>query len=99
MALCNICIDLQGWRKCRKIAWSNRGPHIPVGYAGTQAQCGECSLRRERFSIYLLPHAVVEAPIFVFRGQRFFNIIRLRNISELVKLTINTHIVPLLFGF
>jgi len=38
MALCNICIDLQGGRKCRKIAWSNRGPHIPVGYAGTQAQ-------------------------------------------------------------
>jgi len=41
MALCNICIDLQGGRKCRKIAWSNRGPHIPVGYAGTQAQGGE----------------------------------------------------------
>ena len=41
MALCNICIDLQGWRKCRKIAGSNRGPHIPVGYAGTQAQGGE----------------------------------------------------------
>jgi len=38
MALCNICIDLQGGRKCRKIAWSNRGPHIPVGYAGTQVQ-------------------------------------------------------------
>jgi hypothetical protein len=22
MALCNICIDLQGWRECRKIVWS-----------------------------------------------------------------------------
>jgi hypothetical protein len=34
MALCNICIDLQGWRKCRKIAGSNRGHHIPVDYVG-----------------------------------------------------------------
>jgi hypothetical protein len=34
MALCNICIDLQGWGKCRKIAWSNRGHHIPVDYVG-----------------------------------------------------------------
>jgi len=34
MALCNICIDLHGWRKCRKIAWSNRGHHIPVDYVG-----------------------------------------------------------------
>jgi hypothetical protein len=34
MALCNICIDLHGWRKCRKIAWSNRGHHIHVDYVG-----------------------------------------------------------------
>jgi hypothetical protein len=33
-APCKICIDLQGWRKCRKIDWSNRGHHILVGYAG-----------------------------------------------------------------
>jgi hypothetical protein len=38
MALCNICIDLQGWRKCRKIAWSNRGHHIPVGHVGKERE-------------------------------------------------------------
>jgi hypothetical protein len=38
MALCNICIDLQGWRKCRKIAGSNRGHHIPVDYVGKERE-------------------------------------------------------------
>jgi hypothetical protein len=38
MALYNICIDLQGWRKCRKIAWSNRGHHIPVGHVGKERE-------------------------------------------------------------
>jgi hypothetical protein len=33
-----ICIDLQGWRKCRKIAWSNRGRHIPVGHVGKERE-------------------------------------------------------------
>jgi hypothetical protein len=33
-----LCIDLHGWRKCRKIAWNNRGPHILVGYAGAIAE-------------------------------------------------------------
>jgi hypothetical protein len=37
---CNICIDLHGWRKCRKIAWSNRGHHVHVGYAGGRAMHG-----------------------------------------------------------
>ncbi|TAK61048.1 MAG: hypothetical protein EPO18_15090 [Methylobacter sp.] len=27
-------LDLHGWRKCRKIAWSNRGHHIHVDYVG-----------------------------------------------------------------
>ena len=34
MALRNVCIDLHGGRKCRKIAWSNRGHPIPVDYVG-----------------------------------------------------------------
>jgi hypothetical protein len=36
MALCNIRIDLHGGRKCRKIAWSNRGHHIPAGHVGKE---------------------------------------------------------------
>jgi hypothetical protein len=35
-----LCIDLHGWRKCRKIVWNNRGPHFPVGYAGGRATQG-----------------------------------------------------------
>jgi len=44
---CNICIDLHGRRKCRKIAWSNRGHHIPVGYVGKERE-QERKLRLKR---------------------------------------------------